>query len=156
MCHLCDYPRLLKESGLGSTPNRLKIFEIIGNNKSPLSAQEIFETVSRRGDINRVTVYRILDLLVEYDLIDRISGAGRSFRYGLAPNANHQAHPHFYCRRCGNLECLNPESLRIDMEPLQRSFPGHVENVEVRLDGTCKNCLKKGKKPVHSLLSDSR
>ena len=149
MCHQCDYTNLLEESGLESTPKRLQVLEVIGDNNSPLSARQIFETLSRTYNINRVTVYRILDLLVERGLIDRISGGSRSFVYGLAPNENHPAHPHFYCKSCGNLECLNPQSLNVDMQPMQRTFPGVIENVEVRIDGVCKNCLRTERKSVH-------
>ena len=149
MCHQCDYTNLLEESGLESTPKRLQVLEVIGVNNSPLSARQIFETLSRTYNINRVSVYRILDLLVEKRLIDRISGGRRSFVYGLAPNENHPAHPHFYCKSCGNLECLNPQSLNVDMQPMQRTFPGVIENVEVRIDGVCKNCLRTERKSVH-------
>lgn len=143
MCHHCNYSKLLEESGLGYTQNRHRVLEVVGNSSSPLSAQQIFDTLSRTDDINRVTVYRILDLLVEKSLVDRISGGGRSFLYGLAPNENHPPHPHFYCKSCGNLECLNPQSLSVDLQPMERTFPGMIENVAVRVDGVCKNCLKK-------------
>ena len=143
MCHHCDYARLLEKSGLSHTRNRHRVLEMIGNNNSPLSAQQIFETLSRTVNINRVTVYRILDLLVDNGLVDRISSGVRSFAYGLAPNENHPAHPHFLCKTCGNLECLNPQSLSVDLQPMQRNFPGLIENVEVRVNGVCKNCLRR-------------
>ncbi|UCG04883.1 MAG: transcriptional repressor [Desulfobacterales bacterium] len=149
MCNQCDYTNLLEESGLDPTPKRFQVLEVIGNNNSPLSARQIFETLKRTHNINRVTVYRILDLLVAKGLVDRISGGGRSFVYGLAPNENHPAHPHFFCKSCGNLECLNPRSLYIDMQPMKQTFPGLIENVEVRIDGVCKNCLRIDKHYVH-------
>ena len=142
MCYQCDYALLLENSGLSSTPNRLKVLEVIGNNNYPLNPREIIDLLSRTTNINRVTVYRILDLLVEKKLIDRINSGGRSFYYGLAPNEHHQPHPHFYCRKCGSMECLNPESLHLDINPLNRTFPGLIDNVQVCLDGICKNCLK--------------
>ena len=142
MCYRCNYMSLLENRGLDYTPNRFRVLEIIGNSSSPLSVQEIHETLSRSRNLNRVTVYRILELLVEKQLVERISGGDRSFHYGLAPNANHPRHAHFYCRECGNIECLDPESLNLDMESLERTFPGLIEKTEVRLDGICKNCLK--------------
>ena len=145
MCHHCNYTHLLETSGLGCTPNRLRVLEVIGNNTFPLNAQEVFDTLQRSNGINRVTVYRILDLLVAKGLLERLSGGGRSFYYGLAPNENHQAHPHFYCKSCGHMECLRPESLTLNLAPLDRIFPGRIENVEVRVDGLCKNCLKTDK-----------
>ena len=69
MCHHCDYSGLLETSGLGHTTNRHRVFEVIGNNSTPLSAQQIFDTLNRTDNINRVTVYRILDLLVEKRLV---------------------------------------------------------------------------------------
>lgn len=142
MCHQCNYPKLLDRAGLSSTPNRLKVLEVIGTNTSPVSAGEIFATLKRKTTVNRVTVYRILDLLVTNGIVDRISGGGRSFFYGLAPNEYHQPHPHFYCKACGNIECLNPQSLVLDTSTLQRTYPGMIENVEIRVDGVCKNCMR--------------
>lgn len=146
MCHQCDYAELLEASGLGVTENRLKVLEVIGGNNFPLSAADIYETLARSGAINRVTVYRILDTLVEFGLIERISTGGRAFCYGLAPNANHPPHAHFYCKQCGQMNCLNPESLPIDVDPLTKTFPGRIDKVEVRVDGICRNCLRQAEK----------
>lgn len=143
MCHQCNYPRLLKQAGLSSTKNRLTVLEVVGNNNSPLNTRQIYATLVRNNEINRVTVYRILDLLVEKGILERLSGGGRSFYYGLAPNDHHRPHPHFYCTNCGNIECLNPESLFLDVAPLERTYPGMIQSVAVRVDGVCKNCLQR-------------
>lgn len=122
------------------TNHRMRVLEVIGSNTGPLSAKEIFATLRRSKPIDRVTVYRILDNLVEKGLVERIRGGRASF-FGLAPNANHQRHPHFYCRQCGQMDCLNPQSIVMDMKQFERLFPGKIDSVEVRVDGICKNCL---------------
>ncbi len=142
MCNQCNYENLLNAARLDVTENRLRMMEVIGNNSYPLSAADIYKTLERNGSINRVTVYRILDLLVEHELVDRISTGGRAFYYGMAPNANHRPHPHFYCTRCGQMDCLTPDSLNVDSEALWKTFPGRIDKVEVRVDGICKNCMK--------------
>jgi Fur family ferric uptake transcriptional regulator len=142
MCHQCNYQEILTSVGLETTENRLRVLEVGGNNSFPLSAGDIFSTLDRNGSINRVTVYRILDLLVDHGVVDRISTGGRAFYYGLAPNDYHAPHPHFYCKRCGQMDCLNPESMSVQTEPLWKIFPGRIDKVEVRVDGVCKNCLK--------------
>lgn len=142
MCHHCDYEGLLNGADLEATDNRLRILEVIGSNSYPLSAADIFKTLERHSRINRVTVYRILDLLVASGLVDRISTGGRAFYYGMAPNANHQPHPHFYCTRCGRMDCLTPDSLHVDTGGLWKTFPGRIDKVEVRVDGICQHCLK--------------
>jgi len=140
MCEQCNYVNLLETNGLGHTLNRLRILEIIGNSSQPLSAQEVMEELNRTRQVNRVTVYRILDLLVAKRLVERISAGDRSFRYGLAPNANHKPHSHFYCVECGEMECLQADQINLDTQPLQLSFLGLIERVEVRFDGICQDC----------------
>ena len=142
MCNQCNYETMLERAGLDPTPNRIAVLEVIGNNNYPLSATDIFNILERSGSINRVTVYRILDLLVDNGVVDRLSTGGRAFYYGMAPNEHHLAHAHFYCKRCGQMDCLAPESLTVDTTALWKTFPGRIDKVEVRIDGVCKNCLK--------------
>jgi len=40
------------------------------------------------------------------------------------------------------MDCLHSESVRINTEQLQKTFPGRIENIAVRVDGICTNCLK--------------
>ena len=142
MCNQCNYEKLLTESNLEANDNRLRILEVVGNNRYPLSAADIFNTLDRDNAINRVTVYRILDLLVEKGILERLSTGGRAFYYGLAPNSHHQPHPHFYCKKCGQMDCLDPEILGVDSTSLMKTFPGQIDKVEIRVDGICKNCLR--------------
>ncbi len=143
MCHQCNYEELITKAKLRATDNRIRVLEVVGNNSFPLSAKHIFHTLERSSSINRVTVYRILDLLVDHGVVERISTGGRAFYYGLAPNSHHEPHPHFYCTSCGQMDCLSPESLNIDMDTFIRTFSGQINKVEVRIDGICKNCGNK-------------
>jgi Fur family ferric uptake transcriptional regulator len=141
MCNQCDYESLLTAVRLRTTENRLLVLTVIGGNHYPLSANDIYQTLARNNPINRVTVYRILDILVDKGLIERLSSGGRAFYYGLAPNRHHRPHAHFYCTRCGQMECLNPDSLTTDTSVLGKIFTGRIDKVEIRVDGVCKNCL---------------
>jgi Fur family ferric uptake transcriptional regulator len=40
------------------------------------------------------------------------------------------------------MDCLSPESLTVDKEQLLKTYPERIEKVEIRIDGTCKNCEK--------------
>ena len=146
MCQRCNYSELLDDRGIDPTPNRLRVMEVIGNNSSPIGAREILTTVSRNAQINRVTVYRILELLVENGVVQQMSGWGRGLVYGMAESKNHPAHPHFQCKNCGTLQCLQPVNLHVDIKDIDRSFVGEINGVEVRLSGICRNCLSKKKR----------
>jgi Fur family ferric uptake transcriptional regulator len=144
MCQRCNYTELISKRGLDATANRLRIMEVIGNNPAPMAAQDIFRTLKRTEGINRVTVYRILDLLAEKGLVDRLSG-GRSILYGLAPSENHPPHPHFHCKSCGALQCLQTDSISMNMAGMERTFAGEIQNVEIRINGICRACLRTDK-----------
>ena len=143
MHHQFNYEKLLSGADLKATPNRLRVLEVVGSNSCPLSAADIYEILKRSSTINQVTVYRILDLLVEHGVVERISTGGRAFYYDFAPNDHDKPHPHFYCKKCGQMDCLSPEALIVDIEPLWKTYPGRIDKVEVRIDGTCKNCEKR-------------
>ncbi len=145
MCQQCDYSELLVRSGINVTSHRLMVLEIIGNSPSPVSHQEIFLKLRASHSINRVTVYRVLDLLVERGVIERLSSGDRSFRYGLAPGPNHPEHSHFFCGECGRMECLDPAAVKIDLRSIAKSYPAKIQRVEIRLDGICEDCLKRRK-----------
>jgi Fur family ferric uptake transcriptional regulator len=142
MCVNCDYPGLLEMSGLEPTENRLRVLEAIGNSTYPLTAAKIYCLVERSQAINRVTVYRILDLLVEADLVERISTGGRAAHFGMAPNENHAPHPHFFCTSCGRVDCLTPGSFDISSNKLKKTFSGEIRRIEIRADGLCPDCLQ--------------
>lgn len=142
MCSKCDYQSLLEAAGLEATSNRIGVLEVVGNNRYPLTAADIFRTVARYRTINRVTVYRILDLLVEKKLVERLSAGGRAAHFGMAPNDHHAPHHHFYCTECGRMDCLNPGSLDISSDNLKKTFSGRIQRIEIRVDGVCRSCLR--------------
>lgn len=137
-----SYRTLLQDGGLSPTPHRLIVIEIIGNSPSPLTPQEIFSTLERGHPMNKVTLYRILDLFLQKGLVERIPAGDRSYRYGLAPGDHHR-HAHFFCSVCGAMQCLSSEALSIDVPSFQKRFPALIQKVDIRLDGICKECLKR-------------
>ena len=106
--------------------------------------------LATRGTFSRVTALdpdeTHTSYAVDHGIVERLSTGGRAAYFGLAPNDHHQPHPHFYCKNCGQMDCLNPESLNVDTDPLWQTFPGRIDKVEVRVDGVCKNCLKQNTK----------
>jgi Fur family ferric uptake transcriptional regulator len=142
MCEQCDYGKMLRSAGVAPTDNRLKVLKAVGDSPAPLRADDIQAVVSRTGPINRVTVYRILDLLFQKGLVERLSGGGRSSFFGLAPNQHHRRHPHFFCRSCGNLSCMAPDSASVDTTSLEANCPGEIEAVTVHVEGICDACAR--------------
>jgi len=137
---------LLQKAGLGITRHRLAILELFLISPEPLRARDVLEQLQDTTLINRVTVYRNLDLLVEKKLLHRISSGERSFRYGLSPNILGQSHAHFHCTSCDRLVCLDPDDVRLESINAPGIVAGSIEHVEIRLDGLCSSCLESQKR----------
>ncbi len=62
----------------------MQILEVNGGSHFPLPAKGYFQCFYRTQAMNKVTVYRILELLVEDDFLERLRTGGRSTYYGFA------------------------------------------------------------------------
>lgn len=75
----------LQNAGLELTDHRQTVLLAVANAENPSSAPEIFEQLQQ--GINRVTVYRILDLLVEKGVLNRLGlGEKSSASVCVEPN----------------------------------------------------------------------
>jgi Fur family ferric uptake transcriptional regulator len=130
----------LQKTGLDPTEHRLRILLAVANTPHPSSALEILETVRSDRDINRVTVYRILDLLVEHLILNRLGLGEKSQRFCLRTEPD-DAHPHFHCARCDRFLCLESHLLDLDHQALD-SLALDIHHVDIRLEGICPACRK--------------
>jgi Fur family ferric uptake transcriptional regulator len=131
----------LKKAGLEVTDHRLQVLLAVGNTDRPSSAPEILEIISTKKDINRVTVYRILDLLVEHAVLNRLSLGEKSQRFCLR-STREDEHPHFHCTRCDSYLCLHVDTLSLDQKVLD-GLSLDVRHVDIRLEGVCLACQER-------------
>lgn len=141
MCKNCNYQDMLETTGLEATTNRLRVLETLGNSNEPLTAAHILKKVEIHHPINKVTVYRILDILVAKKLLERLSTGTRTTYFGMAPNKHHAPHPHFFCTACGKIKCLSSESVHIDTTQLSVSSHAQIKRIEIRIEGICERCI---------------
>lgn len=139
---------MLETTGLEATTNRLQVLQTLGESSSPLTAAHILKKVEQHHPINKVTVYRILDILVEKNLLERLSTGTRTTYFGMAPNKHHAPHPHFFCTVCGRIKCLSSESIHIDTTRLSVTSHAQIQRIEVRIEGICERCLARTTEPL--------
>lgn len=137
-----DMARLLAEAGAEPTPVRLAVARVLAGGDRAMPAADILARVREAMSVNKVTLYRILDLFVRQGLANRHSSGDRAFRYCLGPRLSGRAHGHAYCLRCGRMECLPAGSDLLDVVALGRSLDMDVLGVEVRIDGVCAACRR--------------
>jgi len=89
-------------------------------------------------DINRATIYRILNQFCEDDLIHTIvADDGKQYFALCNGSENHSSefHFHFSCNKCRTISCLDQE-VQLNLPP---GFA--MEKANCVVTGTCKNCV---------------
>jgi len=94
----------LTKAGLRITPSRSAVLAALPPLRGWVSHADIAATLGETLD--RVTLYRTLDTLVEAGLVVRTVGEDRVGRFALAAEAGHDEHAHFNCADCGRVFCL--------------------------------------------------
>ena len=100
-----------------------------------LSAGELLDTI----DANKTTVYRLLDKLVQKEILQEVPNLSDSVLYELKA----QHHHHFVCNSCNDISELHDDNLeqaihafeselfKLGYQPMKHFF---------NLNGKCKNC----------------
>lgn len=122
--------------GARATPARIAVLRLLENAERALSHREIEEALAVGFD--RVTLYRVLDWLVESGLGHRITDPDRVFRFSLASpdSVSHSEHAHFRCDACGKVFCL--ADIPVPAPALPAGFAGRA--VEYCITGQCARC----------------
>ena len=112
----------------------LNIFE---HNNEAKSVVNLIELV--KGEMNKTTVYRILDRLEQDGTIHCFNGKDGLKWYakcnGCSENHHYDLHPHFQCTNCDKVECL---SLEVKIPSLKNH---KVDTTDILLMGQCSDCL---------------
>lgn len=93
------------------------------------------------NSIDRVTIYRALDRLVEEEKIHRIANLDGGVQYALCKTCNHviedhhHDHVHFSCLRCKKTTCIENCSPKIEL-PENYS----IQEKQILIMGICPNC----------------
>ncbi len=123
----------IRDTGERVTPARVRVLgELLGAGRA-LSHHDLEDTL---GDdaMDRVTLYRVLDWLVERGLSCRTLGADRVFRFSAAQGRG--GHAHFECLACGRVLCLAAPT-----PPANGLPPGfRAESVALTVRGRCADC----------------
>ena len=132
---------LLFTAGLESTPHRLWVLERVLAAGEPVAAPGLLEQAEQEQGMNKVTLYRILDLLAAHGLLARSAGPERSFLYcaGGGHGGETGTHGHFRCTSCGRTFCLTLGREIFDTKALVM-LPMRVERIGITLEGVCDAC----------------
>lgn len=130
---------LLKSKGLKKTAQRIMLINIL--QKAPIALTES-DVKLEMGDLyDRITFYRTVQILLDADIIHRITVDNTIIKYAL--NTLHTTrqemdHAHFFCKNCHSVICIG------DMPLIKYKLPDGFtsDECEILIKGICANCQK--------------
>lgn len=129
----------LKQRGLKVTPQRIAIYEAVVKLKNHPTAENIIDYIKKNHpNISVGTVYKVLDSLVENQLLKKVKNEKDVMRY----DAVMQKHHHLYCSQTDKIEDFeDPELDRIIAEYFSRKkIKGfRIKDISLQITGEFKN-----------------
>lgn len=142
-----DFKEILKEKGLKVTNQRVLVLETVASHPGEhLTAEEIFDLVRiQYPDIGLATIYRTVQVLVDLDILDKVSFDDGISRYELGIGGNcdkKHHHHHAICTKCGKVFSFKEDLLDTLEQTLMEVMDFTVTDHEVKLYGCCSECKK--------------
>lgn len=131
---------VLARAGLRRGGARERVIELLASEPCALSAVEIEDALRAQGGrVGRASVYRVLELLVEHGLVERVTvGPGVSRFERVLPSGEH--HHHLICDQCGRLVAFDDPGLERAIDRVSERLGVRVEHHDVVLRGACGDC----------------
>ncbi len=131
----------LRERKFRITKVREAVIELLCESLQPLSAPELLGALGQRSlPVNKTTVYRELDFLVDNKVVSEIDILDGTKRYEVVPPDHH--HHHLVCTECGKIQCVEMEhDLDAIERKIQRSYKFRIDSHVLEFFGRCASCV---------------
>jgi Fur family ferric uptake transcriptional regulator len=143
MCNGCQCKGLLQRKRIAITELRRYVIKVLTQAKSSLTASAILQEIRKMRSINKVTLYRILALLEDKEVVRSILTSTGIIRYALIDPQNRGMEnlpPQFICRKCKAIMPIDFLNGEIFIKKILNSkFSGPFELV---IEGVCSKCRK--------------
>jgi Fur family ferric uptake transcriptional regulator len=130
----------LRDAGYRVGAARRAVVSVLARRHCCLTVPEIADAVGAQGrKVGIASVYRVVDLLAEKQLVQKIDlGDGRAHYERVEPADEH--HHHLVCNECGRVEPFADESLEEALRRVERDAGFAVASHDVLLRGACDDC----------------
>lgn len=133
----------LRAGGERITPIRTAMIDILSKSKQPVTPQELLLALSKKGfKANKTTIYRQLEVLQRYGLVNKVNFADRTKRYEIVSENGH--HHHLVCLQCQRIEDVSfPTDLVEQEKAILKNHTFKVLQHSLEFFGICKTCQAK-------------
>ena len=122
-----------------NSSTKTEIISLLNEKKTALTHKDFQDYFEK--SIDRVTIYRALDRLVEEGKLHRIANLEGGIQYALCNTCSHETHfhnhdhIHFSCRICKKTICLENNIPNLN---LPKDYV--IEEKQILISGICPNC----------------
>lgn len=135
-----EFASVTVEPGMSMTVQRRVILEELKRGNGHYTADEILTMTKKRwAEMGLATVYRNLNVLMEFGLVTSVNFGQEHCLYEIAKGP----HYHIICRRCGTIEDLKDvmiDELNVQIARLTRY---QVTDHQLEVFGLCPSCKVK-------------
>lgn len=128
--------KLFKENNLKLTKQRKLIYEIISNNNEEATLKTIISKCNNK--LNITTIYRVLDIFLENNLIKKKIDLSKEVYYEIIPHE----HIHYInCIKCHNKTKIDPKEIELFEKKVSKDYK--LISHDIDFTGICKECMQK-------------
>lgn len=135
-----DVEDILTRKEVKPTSNRILVMRELIKASHPVSLADL--EISLGFSMDKASIFRVLELFSEKDIIHVIEDGSRSLKYELCHSGTHHTiadqHVHFYCERCKETYCF--EDMSVPLVNIPEGFSPHAINYMIK--GICPKCSK--------------
>ena len=135
---LSEFHERCRQEGIPFTVQRRRVYEVLLGRTDHPTADQIFEAVQEDlPGISRMTVYRVLDLLLRLRLLKKVCHPEATARF----DPNTEPHHHLVCTACGRLVDFEERRLdRLHAPAAAQEVGFHIDDHVVQFRGVCASC----------------
>ncbi|MBD5285054.1 MAG: transcriptional repressor [Bacteroides sp.] len=132
-----EIENILTNKGIKPTANRILVLKELVRSTHPVNLADLEMTLA---PMDKASIFRVLELFSEKDIIHVIEDGSRSLKYELCHGKDHHSisdqHAHFYCEKCGSVYCLDDVRLPDINIPAEYT----VKSINLMFKGICPKC----------------
>ena len=132
----------LRDGGERITPIRTALIEILSKRQEPVTPAELLAALVKKGfNANKTTVYRQLEVLKRYTIVQEVRFTDCTKRFELVSESGH--HHHLVCVHCSRIEdIIFPTDLELQERAIWKDNRFKVLQHSLEFFGICRRCQK--------------
>lgn len=131
-----EIQKIIRATGMRATQARIDVLSVLIQHHNPLSADDLHEDAP---NMDRVTMYRILDAFVENGIALPVELGERARLYEYNRGDDHH---HLVCKECRKIEDVHICEINALQEKITRQSKqfNTILNHKLEFEGLCKDC----------------